>query len=90
MPNSNPETLAWLDTLAALTTQVEKTPNATHDQLAEALGIPRSTVTFYLAIKACFDEGAMEKVKKAAPSFILSFNSARALSGLIPKRGKDE
>jgi hypothetical protein len=90
MPNSNPETLAWLDTLAALTTQVEKTPNATHDQLAEALGIPRSTVTFYLAIKACFDEGAIVKVKKAAPSFILSFNSARALSGLIPKRGKDE
>jgi len=90
MPNSNPETLAWLDTLAALTAQVEKTPNATHDQLADALDIPRPTVTFYLAIKACFDEGAVEKVQKAAPAFILSFNSARALSGLVPKRGKED
>jgi hypothetical protein len=55
MPNSNPESLVWLDNLASLTAQLEKTPDASHASLARAIKLHKSMVTFLFAIKACFD-----------------------------------
>jgi hypothetical protein len=85
MPPFRTETLDWLDKLAALKAQVEKTPDASYAKLAKAINDHKSNITFLMAIKACFDPAAIEKVKRAAPSFILSFNSAKELSALNGK-----
>lgn len=85
MSNIKPESLQWLDNLVAITAQLEKTPDATHTELAATLNIDRTRVTKLLAIKPCFDPAAIEKVRlaeKGNPPFILSYNSAKALSAL--------
>jgi hypothetical protein len=85
LSNIKPESLLWLDNLAAITAQLEKTPDATHAELGKALNIDRTMVTKLSAIKPCFDPSAIEKVRLAAKGdlpFILSYNSAKALSAL--------
>jgi hypothetical protein len=88
MPEIKPGNLDWLDDLAALTAQVEKTPSAKRKELAKTLVLHPSMITFLKAIKPCFDPAAIEKVRQAAqanPPYILSFNSVQALSGLNGK-----
>src|SRR5665213_1498108 len=92
LPNINSESLEWLDNLAAITNQLEKNPDATHAELGKALNIDRGKITVLLAIKACLDPVAIEKVRQAAqanPPYTLSFNSARALAGLKKKKVSD-
>jgi hypothetical protein len=85
LSNINSESLEWLDNLAAITAQLEKTPDATHAELGKALNIDRGKVTVLLAIKPCLDPAAIEKVRqagKANPPYLLSYTSAKALAGL--------
>jgi hypothetical protein len=84
LSNIKPESLVWLDNLAAITAQLEKTP-ATHAELGNALNIDRTMVTKLSALKPCFDPVAIEKVRlaeKGNPPYTLSYNSAKALAGL--------
>jgi hypothetical protein len=88
MPEIKPGNLDWLDDLAALTAQVEKTPTAKRKELAKTLDLHPSMITFLKAIKPCFDPAAIERVRtaeKANPTYTLSFTSAQALSGLNGK-----
>ncbi len=91
MSRLNPESLAWLDQVKTLQTELN---NASRDEIQKALNLSTSHVTNLLRLKACFDANALEKVRMAAspagilsPSgtqqaFILSFKSALALTGL--------
>ena len=65
LPKLIDESLSWLDNLARLAIQIEKTPDATHAELAESLDLPRSMVTFLSAIRDCFDAPAIAKVRRA-------------------------
>ena len=79
--------LDWLDDLAAISAQREKTPSASHAKLAKTLDLTRSYVSNLLAIKPIFDLSTVEKVRQAAPAFIFSYYSAKVFAGL---RGKAE
>ena len=80
MSNIKSESLVWLDNLAALEAQLQKTPSATHTQLADALNLKRPYVSLLLALKPILDPAAIEKVRLTANSgFVLSFNGAKAL-----------
>jgi len=88
MSNVKPTSLDWLDDLAALTAQQEKTPDASHKELAKALNTSRPTITLLLGIKPIFDQEAINKTRQAALAatpYILSLNSAKALAGLNGK-----
>ena len=79
MSNIKSESLVWLDNLAALEAQLQKTPSATHTQLADALNLKRPYVSLLLALQPILDPAAIEKVRLAANSgFVLSFNCAKA------------
>jgi hypothetical protein len=85
LPNLKPESLSWLDNLAALEVQLEKTPSASHAELGKAIHLDRSMVTILSAIKPCFDPAAIEKVRLAAKGdspYLFSYNKAKAFSGL--------
>jgi hypothetical protein len=83
------ESLSWLDKLKGLQAQLQAKPDSNRDELKNALKTTSDTlVTGYLALNACFDPMAEEKVRQAAksePSFILSYNSARGLARLKGK-----
>jgi len=95
LSNIKSESLVWLDNLAALGAQLQKTPSATHAQLADALNLKRPYVSLLLALQPILDPTAIEKVRLAASpksgisshsgtqaatiSFTLSFNCAKAL-----------
>ena len=88
MPDFKPESLDWLDDLSALEAEQQKNPSAKTGKLADALDNHKSMISFLLAIQACFDPAAIEKIRladKNASKFTLSFNSARALSRLKRK-----
>jgi hypothetical protein len=92
LSNIKPESLLWLDNLAAINAQLEKTPDATHAELGKALNIERTMVTKLSAINTCYDPAAIEKVRlaeKGNPSYTLSFNSAKALAGLKKTKARD-
>lgn len=75
----------WLKDLGALYAQLEKTPNASHGELAKALKLHRPDVSVLLALKPLFDPPTLEKVRKAAssePSYKISFSSIKLLVGL--------
>ena len=90
MANIKPETLDWLDNLAKLNIQLEMTPKASHANLAKALGLKRTTVTYLSALRPIFNQEAVNKIRLAAqanPPYILSFNNALALSRLNGRVG---
>ena len=66
MSNIKSESLVWLDNLAALEAQVQKTPSATHTQLADALNLKRPYVSLLLALQPILDPAALEKVRSSA------------------------
>ncbi len=80
--------LKWLDDLAALTVQVEKTPEASKSELARTLNLHRQVVINLLILSPILDPETVEKIRQAAlsdPPYILSYNSAKALTGLKGK-----
>jgi hypothetical protein len=80
LSNIKSESLVWLDNLAALEAQLQKTPSATHAELAETLNLKRPYVSLLLTLKPILDPAAVEKVRLASNSgFVLSFNGAKAL-----------
>ncbi len=88
MGNVNPETLDWLDQLEALKAQFREGKKPKREVLKAALQLKDSHITTLLAINACFDPAALDKVRQAAqsnPPFILSSNCALSLTKL---RGK--
>ena len=66
MSNIKSESLVWLDNLAALEAQLQKTPSATHTQLADALNLKRPYVSLLLALQPILDPAAIEKVRSSA------------------------
>jgi len=85
LSNVKPESLVWLDNLAALTVELEKDPKTTHAGLAKALNLNRPYVSSLIAIKSILDPSAIEKVRQAAKGespYLLSYNSAKVLAGL--------
>jgi hypothetical protein len=98
MAHPNPGNLGWLDKLAALMAEKEKTPNASHEELAKAIDVDRSWVSILLALKPILDPPTVAKIHQAAkaePSFTLSFKSAKLLTALkskgaeYPKAGRE-
>jgi hypothetical protein len=91
----NKPSLDWLDDIASLSAQLDKTPSATHAELAKALKLLRPYVSTLLALKPIFDPPTAEKVRQAAPSYVLSFYSVKGLVGLngkvsdYPKAGRE-
>lgn len=80
LSNIKSESLVWLNNLAALEAQLQKTPSATHTQLADALNLKRPYVSVLLALQPVLNPAAIEKVRLASTSgFVLSFNGAKAL-----------
>jgi hypothetical protein len=77
--------LDWLDDLAAVSAQQEKTPSATHGGIAKALKLNRPYVSNLLALKPIFDPPTVAKVRQEASEFILSYRSAQLLTGLNGK-----
>jgi hypothetical protein len=66
LSNIKSESLVWLDNLAALEAQLQKTPSATHTQLADALNLKRPYVSLLLALQPILDPAAIEKVRSSA------------------------
>jgi len=82
MGNLIPESLVWLDQIENLKSQTRAERGA---ELKKAYNLSKSQIINLLAVKACFDQAAIDKVRqaeKADPPFILSLNSAMALAGL--------
>jgi len=66
MPDFKPESLDWLDDLSALEVEQQKDPSAKPGKLANALDSHNSMISFLLAIQACLDPAAIEKIRLAA------------------------
>ena len=88
MPKFESKSKPWFDQLDSLYKQGQSQSSVTRDVLKKVLNLKNSQITNYLNLIACFDPGAVEKVRLAAQeptSFNLSFNSALALAGLKGK-----
>jgi len=75
-----PESLLWADQIENLKGKTRKEWRA---ELKKAHDLSSSQITYLLAIKACFDQAAIDKIRQA--SFTLSLNGALALAGLKGK-----
>jgi hypothetical protein len=76
------ESLSWVDKLEKLRAQPS---DASRAELKEALNSVNSHITDLQNIGECLDPKAIEKVRQASqgnPPYILSLNSAKALTGL--------
>lgn len=85
MAEDNLKSLGWLDNLAALKTQLEKTPSANRASLAKALNLCETVVAYLSTLKPILDPAAIEKIRMAAKGdhpFNLSFKSAQILARL--------
>ncbi len=85
MAEDNPESLGWLDKLAAIKAQLENTPSANRASLAKALNFSESIVAYLRPLIPVLDPAAVEKIRMAAkgnPPFILSFKGAHPLARL--------
>ncbi len=85
----------WLDDLAAVTAQHDKTPSANQGVLAKALKLHRPYVSQLLVLQPIFDPPTVEKVRQASPAYNLSYRRAKELLGLkgkvadFPKAGRE-
>ncbi len=89
MAGLKPETLSWVDQIETIRALG---PNASRADRKKALNLSDALVTNIIKLEACFDPTAVEKVRQAAqtnPPFILSSNSAKALSGLKKAKAGD-
>lgn len=85
MAEANQGSLDWLDQLDKLTALRGKDSSISHADMANALKVHRPYVSQLLALQPIFDPITAAKVRKAAPGYILSFNSAKELFGLKSK-----
>src|SRR5665213_2381582 len=89
MSNIKPESLSWVDQLETLRTLG---PSASRADRKKALKVGHTQITHLISLEACFNQAAIAKVRQAAqatPPYILSFTSARALSGLKKRKVSD-
>lgn len=77
--------LDWLDDIAAITAQREKTPSGSHADWANSLKLNRGYVSQLLALQPIFDPPTVEKIRQAAPSFVFSYSRVKELSRLKGK-----
>ncbi len=85
---SNEKSLKWLDKLSELKAELKKKTPPNNDELAKKLNLSKSMLSFYKTINNCFDESAVDKVRRAAQGprpHTLSFKSALALAGIKDK-----
>ena len=75
--------LAWLDQLAALRAYLQTNPTATREERKEALKLGDSQLTGFLAIDACFDPAAEEKVRQAANGVLPSTSNVLGQSNPV-------
>jgi hypothetical protein len=85
MGNVKQESLNWIDQLEALKALYQGGRKPKRPELKDALKLGDSHITTLLAIKDCFDQAALDKVRQAAQSatpYTLSSNGAYALTRL--------
>ncbi len=85
MPESKQDPMKWLKQVADLNAYLNGRYTAPRPELKEALKLSDSQITDLLNLKNCFDQPAIDKVRKAAkgkPGFALSSRSALALAEL--------
>src|SRR5208282_6002982 len=85
MAEEKAESRNWLDDLALVTAQQDKTPGTSQGELSRTLKLHRPYVTNLLALQPIFDPPTVAKVRQAAPDYNLPFSGAKELLALKDK-----
>jgi hypothetical protein len=88
MAENSTESQDWLDKLEALKAILKEDPNLSQASWAAKLGFKPGQASYYSSFRHLFDQAAIDKIRQAAqadPSYIFTYNNARALIALKSK-----